>query len=325
MTRSLVLVVLISCATAKPIDGSGGGLVTNYVNNMLDVAQAQVDPSNYIRSTNGVWYGSLRYKGTATVALGLPTNKRLSLNSATDTIYVVYNGTNILLQGAAASIPSGVTSAGAYTSTVASGNNGFACTTAGCRMDFGPAANDYLHGSGGTVQTPGDFTAGGTQMALDYRVTGTNTFDTNSHVADGTTAYTFDASTNLTTGKHSAWRDNGTTELANLSATGIYTANNFSSASGGGYSYAGECDSRATPGNATCNQFAGHAAIDVAATTVVITNSNATANSGCLAVATENDATCVGIKSCVPASGTVTIEVAVACTAATNVFWSIHN
>ncbi len=45
----------------------------------------------------------------------------------------------------------------AYTSSAASGSNGFACTTDGCRMDFGTGSLDYLSSNGTFITAPGRF------------------------------------------------------------------------------------------------------------------------------------------------------------------------
>lgn len=118
----------------------------------------------------------------------------------------------------------GATFSSTVTSTVSSGTNAFAVSTNGGRVDLGTGANDYLFATGGTAQTAGDWTSAGTIQAVDYRVSGTNTFDLNSHVANAGTGYTFDISTNLTSGTHTLWRDNATTTLATLDFEGKYSA-----------------------------------------------------------------------------------------------------
>lgn len=54
------------------------------------------------------------------------------------------------------------------TSNVGSGSNGFACTTNGCRFDFGAGASDYFSSNGTTVTAAGPFAASGlTTSTLD--------------------------------------------------------------------------------------------------------------------------------------------------------------
>lgn len=49
----------------------------------------------------------------------------------------------------------GISSTLGFTSSAASGTNGFACATNGCRFDFGDGADDYLKSDGTTISTPG--------------------------------------------------------------------------------------------------------------------------------------------------------------------------
>jgi hypothetical protein len=51
-------------------------------------------------------------------------------------------------------------------STAASGTNGFACLTNGCRFDIGAGANDYLTSDGTTISTGGGFNVGSTGIRL---------------------------------------------------------------------------------------------------------------------------------------------------------------
>ncbi len=77
--------------------------------------------------------------------------------------------------------------------------------------DAGIAGNVGIGGSldAGAVVTPSVSGAG------------TGVLDLNSSVASGTTAFTHDATVNLTSGNHSCWRDTGTTTLMCLTFDGI--------------------------------------------------------------------------------------------------------
>lgn len=48
---------------------------------------------------------------------------------------------------------------GTFSSSIASGSNGFACTTNGCRFDLGTGSDDYLTSDGTRVTVPGRFGA----------------------------------------------------------------------------------------------------------------------------------------------------------------------
>lgn len=110
--------------------------------------------------------------------------------------------------------------------TLVGGGNALTFSTAAATIKFADGANASIRGNASGTQTAGTWTAAGEiQSGADgYRVAGTGTWDANGHQVDGQTVFTFDASTNLTTGKHTAWRDNGTTELANLDATGNFVS-----------------------------------------------------------------------------------------------------
>lgn len=85
-----------------------------------------------------------------------------------------------------------------------------------------------------------------------------------------------------------------------------------------------KCDSTGTPGAATCNTYAGRAAIAAAASSVVITDSLVTATSSVFAQLATADATCLVVRRVVPAAGSFTIAVDAACTAAANVAWEVR-
>lgn len=104
--------------------------------------------------------------GTACLGLGGAKVGESCTNSGAWTAYgdttglKMYYGNQIRLTG---NIISGnwVTNY-AWQSDAASGNNGFACSTAGCRVDLGPGANDYLHSpAGDPIITPASFQVGG--------------------------------------------------------------------------------------------------------------------------------------------------------------------
>lgn len=80
-----------------------------------------------------------------------------------------------------------------------------------------------------------------------------------------------------------------------------------------------------TPGAATINKIAGKVAIDIGASSVVVTNSLVTTNSFVFAVLQETDATLLYIKSVIPANGSFTITGNAAATAATNVAFLVLN
>ena len=79
-----------------------------------------------------------------------------------------------------------------------------------------------------------------------------------------------------------------------------------------------------TVGAVTINKAAGRVNIAAAGTSVVVTNSFATANAEIMAVASVNDATC-WVKSVVPAAGSFTITTNAACTAQTAFSYFIVN
>lgn len=85
-----------------------------------------------------------------------------------------------------------------------------------------------------------------------------------------------------------------------------------------------KCDSTGTPGAATCNTYAGRAAIAAAAASVVITDSLVTATSSVFAQLATADGTCFVVRRVVPAAGSFTITVDAACTAAANVAWEVR-
>lgn len=114
---------------------------------------------------------------------------------------------------------------------------------------------------------------------------------------------------------------------------GISTANNFTTTatlsggtvtvqSGGSYNFSAECDSRASPGNATCNQGAGLAAIANGASTVTITNSLVTTATLCDASLQEADGT-VTVANCVCSSGSMVINLTAVTTADRDISWRI--
>ena len=59
-----------------------------------------------------------------------------------------------------------------FTSAAASGTNGFACTTNGCRFDLGSGASDYASSDGTTVTFAGALTTSGAFTAGNVNVTG---------------------------------------------------------------------------------------------------------------------------------------------------------
>lgn len=129
------------------------------------------------------------------------------------------------------------------------------------------SANANIRGNASGTQTGGTWTAAGEiQAGSDgYRVAGTAVYDVNAHAADGTTGYTWDRSTDLTTGNFGCWRDNGTTSLACLSWAGNVVLQST--------------DSTGSPGAATINKPCGRSAVAAGASAVTITNSTVAATS----------------------------------------------
>jgi hypothetical protein len=85
------------------------------------------------------------------------------------------------------------------------------------------------------------------------------------------------------------------------------------------------CDSTGSPGAAVCDKYGGRAAVAAAAQTVVITSNKAAATSRIWAERQTNDATCTGVASVEPASGSFTVRMlGAACTGNTNVAWGIE-
>lgn len=106
--------------------------------------------------------------------------------------------------------------------------------------------------------------------------------------------------------------------VPNLTVTGTLTV-------AGSQTFSQKCDSSASPGNATCNQAAGQAAIAATAATITITNSLVATTSIVTAVLQFSDATCVAVKSVVPGAGSFTINTAANCTSNTKVGWVISS
>jgi len=84
-----------------------------------------------------------------------------------------------------------------------------------------------------------------------------------------------------------------------------------------------KCDSTGTPGAATCDKYAGRAAIKAAEASVKITNDKVVASSSVFAQLATVDADCLNIRQVVPAAGSFTIYVNAACGAASNVAWEV--
>lgn len=84
-------------------------------------------------------------------------------------------------------------------------------------------------------------------------------------------------------------------------------------------------DASGTPGAATINKPAGKVAIAIGASSVVVTNSLVTSASIVLAVLQFADATANTIRSVVPGTGSFTINVNAAATAATKVAFVVIN
>lgn len=83
-------------------------------------------------------------------------------------------------------------------------------------------------------------------------------------------------------------------------------------------------DSSAVPGAATINQPLMIVAVETSASSVVITDSLVTATTPVFCHAQQVDATCTSVVSTVPASGSFTVNMNGACTAATKVACLVH-
>lgn len=120
----------------------------------------------------------MRWQPVATLAVGLLAGVALALvesggfnyfpavrltsNGSGKALIVGVDGDKICLDGdpctkflssTSATLPA--TTSESFTSTAASGSNGFACQTNGCRVDFGAGASDYASSDGTTVAYPG--------------------------------------------------------------------------------------------------------------------------------------------------------------------------
>lgn len=93
----------------------------------------------------------------------------------------------------------------------------------------------------------------------------------------------------------------------------------------GGGLRVGYQDTTATPGAATINKPAGRAKFAAAASSIVITNSYCTSTSMIRATLEASDATASYIKSIVPGTGSFTVTLNAACTAALPFSFDILN
>lgn len=130
--------------------------------------------------------------------------------------------------------------------------------------------------------------------------------------------------------------DNTTTELASIFGDGALQLDGTVTSDGTGTSdfdgpvtapgfVADKCDSTGTPGAATCDTYAGRAAVAIGAASVVITDSLVSATSSVFAQLASANATCLNVTTVVPAAGSFTISVNAACTvAAANVAWEVR-
>lgn len=113
--------------------------------------------------------------------------------------------------------------------------------------------------------------------------------------------------------------------VATITAAGAATFANVFLSTGTSLVYAAACDSTGTPGNATCNQGAGRAAIAASSATVTITNSLSKTTSIIHATLQTTDGVCTGIKSLVPSNSSFVITTNAVCTGNTNVAWGFDS
>jgi hypothetical protein len=93
--------------------------------------------------------------------------------------------------------------------------------------------------------------------------------------------------------------------------------------SGGRTVYPQACNSVFSPGDATCNQGAGRAAVAPSASAVTITNSRVYPDSIITTSLQGTDATCIYPLTTIPGGGFFTFTVNAACTAATPFAWTV--
>jgi hypothetical protein len=209
-----------------------------------------------------------------------------------------------------------------FTATAPTGTPAFQIRTPGARLVLGHPGI-YLYDDGVQVRVPGAMRVDGTlaatgangvQTALVAPSNGTQLV-VKGWVVDGATAIAtkLGAGNALTTAGAkviSFYRDDLATEVLAIDKDGAPVLPQ-------------RCDSTGSPGNATCNQAAGRAALGAGNSSIVITNSLIAASSIVNAILQTSDTTCLRIERAVPSAGSVSIQVNSACTATTNLGWWI--
>lgn len=150
--RSWMNVILAALLSAVFFVGPAWGQPVGPVTNGMS------DPLRLQGETYSVYLGTsaLTERGICfdTTAAACNSNGGFTYNK-NSALWSIYGGTAIVATAR-------YQTTSRFSSTVASGNNGFECTNAGCRVDLGPGANDYFHSpAGDPIITPASFTVGG--------------------------------------------------------------------------------------------------------------------------------------------------------------------
>lgn len=106
---------------------------------------------------NGLWLGRATPADERWHIAGSNDGSSTYLNTFDGTIYFRRGGSNLLSLG----------SSGALTSAAASGSNGFACATNGCRIDFGSGAADYITSDGTALTVGSGYLVSGNKVTTD--------------------------------------------------------------------------------------------------------------------------------------------------------------
>lgn len=224
--------------------------------------------------------------------------------------------------GGNVSIGGALTTAGAISATAANiTTTGKYCSTASCSTNY--AQNDTFGKLifTGPVGMSNNLEVGGTTQSTDYFLASTGIKNTGTAAAcSGNTGA---VCVNDTGGL--AVADGAGTTVATISNAGTATVAGVTLSTGTSLVYAAACDSTGSPGNATCNQGAGRAAIAASAASVTITNSLSKTTSIIHATLQTTDGVCTGIKSLVPSNSSFVITTNAVCTGNTNVAWGFDS
>ena len=195
-----------------------------------------------------------------------------------------------------------------FTSSQASGSDGFKATTAGARWHIGPGTTDYFSSNGATVITAAGILYAATMgvPADGFVILDNVGFVANIRFASSSGIEVLAPGGFLPSTSEAHSLGNATKQWSRL--------------------FLGMTDSSGTPGAATINKAAGISAIALGASSVVISNTMVTANSGIFISPRVRDAT--GLLPAVTARtvGTsFTVSVTANCTAALIFDWWIVN